>query len=562
MIHYITTNADTGSGTLRSLLAEASDGDVIELDSTIFPAGTDCVITLASYLTINKGVTIRGAQGRIRLVGNYVMVNTGSSSSANGKRVTFEDVSFEKMSRTTYGPVAVQYVNYCDFIRCRWAGCSGPACGALYVLSSNSNTTVSVVDSAAYGNRCTNSTGQVATFWYNAATTVSQKATMRRCTYGGDATRTSGASGAFRYTPTTISDYVSPSYEADWVVPPPEYTYANWTNTLWESMDPRLVSTSAKATGCTTTAEWDLLGNPRRSGGAQGAFETYALYWIGKDSAGSDVTTGSYDSSVGWATSPIATTSGPVVPTTVANVCVAANATITGSYEGDVYIAHDITASLEVGGFVVAGKNAEVSLVINGGLELENTTFSAPSLTIAAWSYLKVVNSTINCDTLIIYGALITNSSITVKRLEARDGAYIKMSEDRIFVTATESAYFGDALFEGGKVSYVFVPPTTDYGDAKFDETVKPGYYGAGLASVSFNRGTLTWTANDLTHPVLIEIERDGKASVYTHQATGGSKIVNAEYQFGDYAKAFVVDGENALSVDMPTTASKDVLDI
>ena len=466
------------------------------------------------------------------------------------------------MSRTSNAPICVQYVNFCDFVRCRFVGCSGYSGGALYVYSSNTNTTVTVVDSASYGNRCTATSGAVGTFWQNASTTVAQKATMRRCTYGGDVAQTSGTVGAFRNAPTTLSDYVSPSYESDWVVPPPEYAYANWTNTLWESMDPRLVSTSAKATGRTTTAEWDLLGNPRRYGGAQGAFEAYALYWIGKDSTGADVTTGAYDSSVGWATSPIATTSGTVVPTTVANVCVAADATITGSYEGDVYIAHDVTASLEVGGFVVAGKNAEVSLVIKGGLELENTTFSAQSLTIAAWSYLKVVNSTINCDTLIIYGALVTNSSITVKRLEARDGAYIKMSEDRIFVTATESAYFGDALFEGGKVSYVFVPPESDYGDAKFDETVKPGYYGAGLASVAFNRGTLTWTANDLTRPALIEIERDGKASVYARQATGGSKIINAEYQFGEYATAYVVDGEQALSVNMPTTASQDALDI
>ena len=465
------------------------------------------------------------------------------------------------MSRTSTAPIYVQYVNFCDFVRRRFVGCSGYSGGALYVYSSNTNTTVTVVDSASYGNRCTATSGQVATFWQNASTTVAQKATMRRCTYGGDVAQTSGTVGAFRNTPTTISDYVSSSYESDWLVPP-SITYSSWTNTAWESMDPRLTQSSTKATGCTTDAAWDLDGNPRRAGGAQGAFEVYALYWIGKNASGATVTTGAYDSAVGWSANPNATASGSTLPSSVGHVCILADGTISGTYQGAVYVAAGTTASLSVSGDVAVGKNAVVSLVVEGALELNDTTLTAPNLTIAPWSYLKVMDSTLNVDTLIIYGALITNSSITVKRLEAQDGAFIKMSEDRIFVTATESAYFGDAYFEGGRVSYLFVPEGTNYGGATFDGTVKPGYYGAGLASVAFNRGTLTWTADDVTRPALIEIERDGRASVYARQATGGSKIINAEYQFGDYATAYVVDGEQALSVNMPTTASQDALDI
>ena len=72
-----------------------------------------------------------------------------------------------------------------------------------------------------------------------------------------------------------------------------------------------------------------------------------------------------------------------------------------------------MSATLDVGGTVLVGKNATVSLVVSGGLVLENTTITAPAITIAPWSYLKLVNTTFNCGTLTIK-ELQDNSKLTL----------------------------------------------------------------------------------------------------------------------------------------------------
>jgi hypothetical protein len=70
MIHYITSSANSGDGTLRNLIADASDGDIIEPSLSAFPLGTVCEITLSSNLNITKALTIRGAHTKIVVNGD------------------------------------------------------------------------------------------------------------------------------------------------------------------------------------------------------------------------------------------------------------------------------------------------------------------------------------------------------------------------------------------------------------------------------------------------------------------------------------------------------------
>ena len=54
----VTTNADSGTGSLRQAIADATSGDTIVFDSTVFPAGQTTAIPLASTLTVSKSLTI------------------------------------------------------------------------------------------------------------------------------------------------------------------------------------------------------------------------------------------------------------------------------------------------------------------------------------------------------------------------------------------------------------------------------------------------------------------------------------------------------------------------
>lgn len=54
----VTTNADSGTGSLRQAIADAASGDTIVFSSSVFPAGTTTDIPLASALTISKTLTI------------------------------------------------------------------------------------------------------------------------------------------------------------------------------------------------------------------------------------------------------------------------------------------------------------------------------------------------------------------------------------------------------------------------------------------------------------------------------------------------------------------------
>lgn len=280
--HYITSTANTGIGTLRTLISNATNGDTIQPDPMLFPAGTVCKITLAANLTFtSKYVNILGAQTRIEINGaNTYYFRLGSSSGYASATQTIEDVDFVNCSSTStstaIGPIVFYYVGTTIVRRCRAVGCTGYTAGGFKVYGSSAKG--KFYDCAAYGNRCTATSGQVAyAFWFNTANSANE---MYRCTYGGCVTQTSGTAGAFKNTPSLIGDYVSPTYEDEWRTPPAStYAYSTWTKDSWKDMDPRPSATASFATGSTssTTSILDLDGRARKAHGAKGAWELYKL---------------------------------------------------------------------------------------------------------------------------------------------------------------------------------------------------------------------------------------------------------------------------------------------
>ena len=82
----VTTNADSGLGSLRAILAEAHTGDFIKFASSL----DNSTITLQSSLTISNGVTIDGFGDKITISGadkstDFIVANAGA-----GARATLE----------------------------------------------------------------------------------------------------------------------------------------------------------------------------------------------------------------------------------------------------------------------------------------------------------------------------------------------------------------------------------------------------------------------------------------------------------------------------------------
>lgn len=116
----VTSNADSGAGSLRNVLADAVDGDVIAFD---LPAESN-VIAVASTLQLpenrfgTQGVTIDGYNG-----GNGVVLDGGGSNALvrvnYGNSVTLENVVFrnaiQSISMGRYDKVASVHVKNCTF---------------------------------------------------------------------------------------------------------------------------------------------------------------------------------------------------------------------------------------------------------------------------------------------------------------------------------------------------------------------------------------------------------------------------------------------------------------
>ena len=273
---YITSTANTGTGTLRTLCSSAAAGDVIQPSPTLFPKGTPCNVSITSSFGILQNQTIQGGQTRLVITSTSTLSHGNSSNKPS--YVNYTDVDFRGFTAASGGAIHSQYCYAHTFLRCSFCGISGYT--APIVLYSTTAPTTTFRDCAFYGNRATqNSSGAQGAIYHN-ADSVAAKTSLINCTFGANYRNYSSSprSNWNRTIKEQTNIVNTAAQEADWKTPPASsYGYSSWSKTAYQSMDPRPSATASWRTGATsTTSTIDLDGNPRKTNGALGAYEYYA----------------------------------------------------------------------------------------------------------------------------------------------------------------------------------------------------------------------------------------------------------------------------------------------
>lgn len=244
-ILYFTNTNDSGEGSLRQTIANASAGDTIRPASDM----DDTTIYLESYLP-NKSLTLQGSpEQRIVLNGQGVsdLFRIGSAS----LDMTFEYVDFEECVRSASAPIYASNFNAITFKQCKILNCSGGHSGLLSYTASSAGS-IKFVNCVGTGN-----TGQASII--RGASTSATTIDVQYCTFIGDVSIFANiAEGALTESNSILSDDVTPSSVGFVDV---------------EGEDLRLFVTSEYTTGATGSLAIDILGHERKQDGALGAYE-------------------------------------------------------------------------------------------------------------------------------------------------------------------------------------------------------------------------------------------------------------------------------------------------
>ena len=255
-IIYFTNNSDSGDGTLRSAISNASSGDTIAPDPSI--ANELITISLSSTITVNKTLVFNGGSNRVRLDGQgSVRVVQVTSSSAS---VTFNNFDFVNgYNNSTCGGICAT-VNGPELHlnRCLIAGIENANLGDIGSVSSTAKWNVVEIENCIFcgGNIQALSTARISS------------RTIKNSTFAGYVTNS-------KYTrENSIAVTNEEAQTAGFLVPPPlEITDENWNRSLWLEWDFRLKPNSQFISGNTSEFSVDFLGHTRETNGAIGAID-------------------------------------------------------------------------------------------------------------------------------------------------------------------------------------------------------------------------------------------------------------------------------------------------
>lgn len=290
---YFTTNADSGSGSLRSAISNAADGDTIMPDPNVFTSGP-VVIALSSYLPIfPSNATLDGGEigivldGQNNSMSGYPVVRTTDT-------LTVINVTVKRYKVTTNAPI---YINNASashtYKRCIFADNTGVWYGVVYILRGH----MSFSDCLITGNKATGSSSTMGGLYVatNGTADFIRSILCGNCNANVSGRTRITESGSFiALTPPEI-DGETPE-EIGFVNPPPSATIpvADYTEGDWESWDFRLKPTSPYLTGAAyQSGDLDLLGHPRT-----GSWGCYDGSWLVVGANGSG--TVSADTTVDW----------------------------------------------------------------------------------------------------------------------------------------------------------------------------------------------------------------------------------------------------------------------
>ena len=333
---YFTSNASTGSGSLAEAIKNASPGDVIRPDETVFERGSTIEIVLASLLSVDKNLTLDASPCRVRLDGG----GKTSCVRITGANASFTAFDFVRGVATASGACAFVGVDAtATFDRCLFAGGSTIYGGGATVVKT---ATAMFNDCLFVGCRSTGVNGAGlhvdGTATLNGVTAVGCAASNPNdvyVAYGASATiRNSIIGKLFKSSAATATVEnsvvdVAPSTVGFVASPPDDLTPENWNANAWQDWDLRLLDDASGAPSpyrdsgdVGAMSRYDLDGNfrGRETNGvatcSPGAYETIQadLFWVGRDATGAEVVSPSFLTSDGWAASRFATVSGDVAP--------------------------------------------------------------------------------------------------------------------------------------------------------------------------------------------------------------------------------------------------------
>lgn len=292
---YFTSNADSGSGTLRAAINSAKEGDTITYDPTVFTTGP-VVISLSSYLPIlPKNATLDGGSMGIVLDGQNNSMGGYSSVRGTGT-MTVINLTVKRYKVTTNAPVFINAASSTYvFKRCKFVDNTGVWYGVMRVNKGE----IKLYDCLLTGNQATGSNSTHGGLSVNTDGTAT--ATVVRTVICGNVYGNLTGSSYLTQSGTFIGltapeiNGVTPE-EIGFVNPPPSAAIpkAGYTEGDWESWDFRLKPTSPYLTGAAyESGDLDLLGHART--GSWGCFDGS---WLVVGASGAE--TVASDASVDW----------------------------------------------------------------------------------------------------------------------------------------------------------------------------------------------------------------------------------------------------------------------
>ena len=255
---YFTSNADSGDGTLRDVMTNAADGDVISPDPVAFAGLAAITISLSSALPL-VSCTIAGTPTqRIVLDGqgsaNFVRVTSSARS------MTFENVDFINGYRTTSSesPFQISSARFTgSFTNCRFINNTGAYGGFLRGVTAATGATLTFTNCVAWGNTHTLSSYAASVFTYQSGAAPS--ITIENCTFDTNGEVPFTNPGSYTRTGCLFNG------ENDWQIDFDTVGFVDRANN-----DYRLAPGSAYLTGGATTGA-DFLGHART--GSVGAYD-------------------------------------------------------------------------------------------------------------------------------------------------------------------------------------------------------------------------------------------------------------------------------------------------
>lgn len=510
-VRYFTTNANSGTGSLRSIIAASNHGDIIEPDPQIFPKGSIVEINLSSKLASNKRLNIRGAGRRIVLNGQGACdIYESTANSA----VAFTDVDFINAYSDANRGVVLQG-GYSGFAltRCVVAGCYGYN---LFRAASNMglflNSSIVIGNFATSNMQANSATVGIGSTWAGNNLNGSNATLKGSCRNFGSMLSLTNSQAGFR------------------VAPPNSIAAADWDKDLWRDWDLSLTPESPYAT--TTADDWDgadlwadgddwrydTLGLPRKANGASGAYERYDVDYYQGDTATS------FASPTGWYTDRLLTTPATAIDrggsffidkATTLDGTLTTNATVTVALNADVVFSEYIQAHRLTLGI-------DASATFNLGATFTNVELSDKS----------EIQST---------------ASFTVDILDVNgSSSFIFAPED-----STETATVSNAVYTrwGGDVSvtasgYVSVPTDADltFFDDLNDRVIRRG---AGVTAITAEvvGSTLAPTITRTSDEGDVGLEYESAPDVWTYLGKAGTETTPIAPETAVNVRAY--DGEN-----------------